>query len=157
MDTDKTPIQRPRLRESPISLALRRSVKAARNYGRIRLGFEMSLVMPVAITDVDALKGCIEGVMGRAEHHAGNVDAVALTLAGAIIWRKDPDPIEVMSQGSETKNVLWVKIGGQRYAFSYNHAAQTIEIRKGNTHGAVLNSFSNATPTQAVIDYFRIL
>jgi hypothetical protein len=113
--------------------------------------------MPVAITDVDALKGYIEGVMGRAEHHAGNVDAVALTLAGAIIWRKDPDPIEVMPHGGETKNVLWAKIGGQRYAFSYNHTAQTIEIRKGTTHGQVLNSFSNATPTQAIIDYFRTL
>src|SRR5271166_5962334 len=113
--------------------------------------------MPFAVADVDALKGYIEGVMGRAEHHAGNVSGIALTLAGAIVWRKDADPIEVMAQGGQTKNVLWVRISGQRYAFSYNHAAQTIEIRKSTTQGAILNSFSDATPVQDVVAFFRSL
>lgn len=113
--------------------------------------------MPLVITDVDALKGYIEGVMGRAEHHAGNVSGIALTLAGAIIWRKDSDPIEVMAHGGETKNVLWVRISGQRYALSYNHRDQTIEIRRGTTQGAVLNSFSDATPVQDVVAFFRSL
>ena len=113
--------------------------------------------MPVAINDVDALKGYIEGVMGRAEHHAGNVSGIALALAGAIVWRKDSDPIEVMAQAGETKNVLWVKISGQRYALSYNHKAETIEIRKGTTHGAVLHSFSDATPVRDVLSFFRSL
>ncbi len=113
--------------------------------------------MPVAINDVDALKSYIEGVIGRADHHAGNVSGVALTLAGAIVWRKDADPIEVMAQAGETKNVLWVKIGGQRYAFSYNHKAQTIEIRKGTTQGSVLHSFTDSTPIREVVDFFRSL
>lgn len=113
--------------------------------------------MPLAIADVDALKGYIEGVIGRADHHAGNVSGIALALADAIIWRKDADPIDVMAQGGETKIVLWVRINGQRYAFSYNHQSQTIEIRSGTTHGAVLNSFSDATPIQDVVTFFRSL
>lgn len=111
--------------------------------------------MPLAIDEVNALKSYIEGVMGRADHHAGNVNGIALTLAGAIVWRKDADPIEVMAHDGATKNVLWVKISSQRYAFSYNHQAATIEMRKGTTQGQVMHSFSNATPVQAVVDIFR--
>jgi hypothetical protein len=62
--------------------------------------------MPVAIADVDALKAYIDGVMYRAAHHAGQVNAIALALAGAIVWRKDAEPIEVMARDGETKNVL---------------------------------------------------
>jgi hypothetical protein len=115
-------------------------------------------VMPVTLDDVDMLKQYIDGVMGRADHHAQDVAAVALTLAGAIVWRKDAAAdIQVMSKDGDLKNVLWVKISGQRYAFSCNHNARTIEMRKGSTHGAVLYSFSNATPLPAIEAAFRAL
>jgi hypothetical protein len=72
--------------------------------------------MPLAIRDVDTLKRYVEGVMGRSEHHGGNVGGAALALVGAIVWRK-----------------IRVKIGGQRYAFSYNHGERAIAMRKGIT------------------------
>jgi hypothetical protein len=114
--------------------------------------------MPVPISDVDALKTYVQGVMGRAEHHANNVSAIALALAGAIVWRKDADAeIEVMSQDGDLKNVLWLIIGGHRFAFSYNHTAKEIEMRENTTRGAVLHRFSNATPIHNVERIFRQL
>lgn len=114
--------------------------------------------MPLAVSDVDTLKRYVEGVMGRSAHHAGKVGGAALALAGAIVWRKDDaDEIEVMERQGDMKNVLWVKIGGQRYAFSYNHELQSIEMRKGTTQGAVLYSFTNDTPTTEIESVFRTL
>jgi Integron cassette protein VCH_CASS1 chain len=114
--------------------------------------------MPLAIMDVDTLKRYVEGLMERSEHHAGNVGGAALALAGAIVWRKnDAEEIEVMVREGDLKNVLWVRIGGQRYAFSYNHGEKAIEMRVGTTHGAVLHSFTNSTPTSDIEAIFRAL
>ncbi len=114
--------------------------------------------MPVAVNDVDTLKTYISGVMVRADHHANNVSSIALALAGAIVWRKDDDnAIRVMEQAGDMKNVLWVKIGGQQYAFSYKHETASIEMRKGTTQGKVLHSFDNATPLAGVEEIFRNL
>jgi Integron cassette protein VCH_CASS1 chain len=114
--------------------------------------------MPLAVKDVDTLKRYIEGVMHRAEHHAGNVGGAALALAGAIVWRKDDaEEIEVMEREGDLKNVLWVRIGGRRYAFSYNHKHRAIEMREGTTHGPVLYKFTNGTSTHNVETIFRAL
>lgn len=114
--------------------------------------------MALAVTGVDELREYLCGVMARADHHAGNVKEIALALAGAILWRKDDDkPIKVMAHAGETKNVLWVHIGGQRYAFSYNHTTGEIEMREGNTQGPTLHSFTNATPLSSVMAIFKAL
>lgn len=114
--------------------------------------------MPLAVRDVDTLKSYIEGVMARSNHHAGNVRGAALALAGAIVWRKDDaDEIQVMERQGETKNVLWVRINGQRYAFSYNHDQQTIEMREGSTQGSVKHIFDDNTPTKDIHSVFSNL
>jgi hypothetical protein len=116
--------------------------------------------MAIQVNDVDALKSYLEAAMGRAKHHPGNVDGVILALTGAIVWKKDADPIEPMGSEGDTKNVLWVKFNGIRYAFSYNHTARTVELRKDSTDstdGAVLYSFSNATPYADIISAFDTL
>ena len=41
--------------------------------------------------------------MGRADHHAGNVNEIALALVGAILWRKNDRSIKVMEYNGETK------------------------------------------------------
>lgn len=107
------------------------------------------------VTDINTLKAYIEGVMARADHHAPTVGAVALALAGAIVWKKDDDPIEVMTRDGDMKNVLWVKINGNRYAFSFNHNAQRIELREDSTQGPVLHVFSNSTPVVDVQNIFE--
>src|SRR5579872_1494382 len=50
---------------------------------------------PIAhvINDVDTLKEYVEAVNGAQSTMGPNVGAIALTLAGAIVWRKDPEPI----------------------------------------------------------------
>lgn len=102
--------------------------------------------MSQAVSDVDTLRRYIGGVLGRANHHARNVNEIALALVGAIIWRKDAAAeLKVMTRDGEMTNVLWVSIGGKRYAFSYNHDAGAIEMKEGTLKGSVLASFSNAT------------
>lgn len=113
--------------------------------------------MPLTVADVATLQQYIQGVMGRADHHASTVNEIALALAGAIVWKKDTGDIKVMAHQGEAKNVLWVHIGGQRYAFSYNHTAGTIEMRVGSVQGTVLHSFSNATPLAEVRRVFDSL
>lgn len=109
--------------------------------------------MALSMTAIDELRAYIRAVMERADHHAGNVNEIVLALAGAILWRKEDDDIKVMAHGQDTKNVLWVRIGGKRYAFSYVHATGTIEMRQDSTHGNVLHTFTNAT---ALSDVKRI-
>jgi len=112
--------------------------------------------MTITIQDVDTLQKYIEGVMERADHHAVQVAGVALALSGAIIWRKDDDEeIEVLERDGELKNVLWVWIGGSRYAFSFNHDTGQIEMREGSTQGAVIQSFDNNTTMAHVESVFR--
>ena len=101
--------------------------------------------MTTEVNDVVALKSYLEAAMGRAKTHPGNVDGVILALTGAIVWKKDADPIEPIGSEGDKKNVLWVKFNGIRYAFSYNHSARTVELRKESTDGEVLYSFSNET------------
>jgi hypothetical protein len=113
--------------------------------------------MPVAVNDVETLRQYISGVMGRVDHHAGNVGAAVLALAGAIIWRKDPEPIEVHQRDGELKNVLWVKVNHQRYAFSYNHSTQEVEMRQNSVHGNAIHTFSNATTITDIETVFRNL
>ena len=113
--------------------------------------------MPRTVTDVDMLQEYVRGVLNRADHHAPNVDQVALTIAGAIIWRKDPTPLKVFEREGEMKNVLWFEAGGAPYAVSYDHPQQAIQVREGNTRGRVLANFTNATPTATVRSFFESL
>jgi hypothetical protein len=113
----------------------------------------------VAITakDVEELHIYAEGVMGRANHHAGQVKGVALALLGGIIWRGEPDSIRVRRFAGSPANMLWVKIGGNTYVFAYNHTSEKIEIRDRTQTGAVLHSFDDSTPVTDIESAFRAL
>ena len=99
--------------------------------------------MPQQVTDIDVLRDYLRGVMDRADHHAQNVNEVSLAVAGGVVWRKDDDPLEVMTREGEMKNVLWFKVNGTRYALSYNHDTGEIDLRQNTTQGPVVASFSN--------------
>jgi hypothetical protein len=102
--------------------------------------------MPIVINDVSLLQRYLQGVMTRADHHANEVNEIALAVAGFIIWKKDPDPIQVRGHLGGTANALWVKINGTRYAFSYNHhTGGTIDIRSGSIRSPTRHSISNQT------------
>lgn len=114
--------------------------------------------MALAVTGIDELRAYLCGVMDRADHHAGDVQEIALALAGAILWRKDDDkPIKVMVHNGQTKNVLWVSIDGTRYAFSYDHAGVAIEMRQGTLQGQTLHTFTNSTSLSHVYRIFKQL
>jgi len=113
--------------------------------------------MPRAVTDIDTLQRYIQAVLERSAHHAKGVRQVAIALAGAVVWKKDADPIEVMEREGDMKNVLWVRISGKRYVFSYNHAAQAIDMRMGTTAGPTLKSFSASTNLSEIVDTFDAL
>jgi len=114
--------------------------------------------MALTVKEIEELRSYLCGVMDRADHHAGAVREIALALTGAILWRKEDDePIRVLVRGGDTKNVLWVRIGGQTYAFSYRHDTEQIEMRRGGVQGEAVHSFSNATPLSEVYDAFKSL
>jgi Integron cassette protein VCH_CASS1 chain len=113
--------------------------------------------MAITATDVEVLHRYAEGVMDRAEHHAGEVKGVALALLGGIIWRGEPGSIEIKQYGGGLANVLWVTIAGRRYAFAYNHKTAKIEIRDRTQTGEALHAFDNETPVANVEAAFRAL
>ena len=112
--------------------------------------------MPRTVTDVDVLQEYICGVMDRADHHAGNINEVSLAIAGAVVWRKDGD-IRVYERSGQMTNALWVHIGGNRYALSYNHSTGQIEIREDSMQGDVLASFDNSNTSADVRRFFKSL
>jgi Integron cassette protein VCH_CASS1 chain len=113
--------------------------------------------MAITANDVDVLHRYAEGVMDRADHHAGKVKGIALALLGGIIWRGEPGSIEIKQYAGGLANVLWVTIGGKRYAFAYNHATEAIELRDRTQSGNVLQSFNNDTAVADVEALFRSL
>jgi hypothetical protein len=111
--------------------------------------------MAITAKDVSTLHSYAEGVMGRADHHAGQVKAIALALLGGIVWRADPDSIEIKQYDGGLANVLWLTVSGRRYALAYNHKTAKIEICDRTQTGPALHSFDNNTPTQDVETIFR--
>jgi hypothetical protein len=109
------------------------------------------------VVGVNDLSDYLDGVISKANHHAQKVNAIALTVIGAIIWAKDPDHITAMSRDGDVKNVIWVKINGCRYAFSYNHSTLNIDMRSGSIQGPTIASFSNTDTANDIFDFFAEL
>lgn len=110
--------------------------------------------MAVTAHNVQTLHEYALGVMGRADHHAGQVKAIALAILGGIIWRADPGSIEIKQYDGDLANVLWFVTGGKRYAVAYNHTTSQIEIRDRTQSGTAIHSFNNQTPVSDVETIF---
>jgi hypothetical protein len=112
--------------------------------------------MPQTVSDIATLQQYLQGVVMRADHHANNVDEVALTLAGAIAWRTDGD-LMVRTYAGKMANVMRVRINGRLYTLAYNHTNGAIEVREGKLTGRVRRSFTNANTAREVKDFFGSL
>lgn len=112
--------------------------------------------MKVALTEIDQLQQYLLGVVGRADHHARQVDKIAFALLGAVIWRKVGD-IEVKSQDGDLKNVLWFNTQDGTYALAYHHTLKTIQLRDRTIRGTPLHSFTNETSLEEVRTIFASL
>lgn len=112
--------------------------------------------MPLQIDSITVLQDYLKGVLDRAGHHAGNLDGVALTLLGAMIWRRTND-IHVREYNGRPANVIWLSVNENHFAMVYNHHTGMIELRERNQNGAVIKAFDNATPYHDIISVFSNL
>ena len=112
--------------------------------------------MATTIHNIEVLRTYLTGVLDRANHHAQNVNEIALAIAGGIIWRTT-DNIRVLSRDGEMKNVLWLQVDTRRLCFVYNHSNISIEVREDSTQGIVVATFNNLTPLTTVKTFFETL
>lgn len=115
--------------------------------------------MPVEVSEVEKLREYLRGVLGAAQHHAGNVDEIILAIAGAVIVRKDNSPLQVRSgRANEMGRALsFTSTRGNTYALSYNHTSKQVDLKQDNSHGALLRSFDNSTPIAVLASIFAHL
>lgn len=114
--------------------------------------------MPHTVINVNELQQYLTGASDRAEHHAQNVNQVILALAGAVVLFKDHDEdIRVKTYRGNLANVIWVKINGIRYALSYNHDDESVDIRRNSLQGEVVGSFDNDSTPSEILEVFRRL
>ncbi|MDP4268605.1 MAG: hypothetical protein Q8909_00615 [Bacteroidota bacterium] len=110
--------------------------------------------MAISINSLDTLQKYLLGVLDRADHHAGNVEGVALALLGAIVWKSDQE-IEVREYNGRPANMIWFWVNGNKYVMSYNHSTEQIELKERTHRGGVLHSFDNSTSYDEIIDIFN--
>ena len=112
--------------------------------------------MAISIDSIQTLQTYLSGVMGRADHHAGQVEGVALALLGAVVWRSTGE-ISVREYAGNPANIIWFFVGKERYALVYNHENFKIELRERTQGGNSIAEFDNSTTYQEVINIFRDL
>lgn len=108
------------------------------------------------INNIDLLRDYLIGVLDRANHHAHNVNEIALAIVGGIIWRTT-DNIRVLSRQGDMKNVLWLQVGDRRLCFVYNHSTAQIDIRESTIQGVTIISFDNSTSISDIKTFFENL
>lgn len=112
--------------------------------------------MAISIDSIQTLQTYLNGVIDRAEHHAGQVEGVALALLGAVVWRSTGE-ISVREYAGRPANILWFFVDKERYALVYNHENLKIELRERTQGGNAIAEFDNSTTYQEVINVFRDL
>lgn len=112
--------------------------------------------MALTINGINLLKKYFSGVIGRADHHANNVNEIALALIGGVIWRATED-IQVKEYDGAPANILWMVVDTKRYCFSFNHSSGNIEVKENSIKGNVIAVFNNTTPISDVKSFFKSL
>lgn len=113
--------------------------------------------MSIKMDSIGILREYFNGVLGRADHHAQEVEEVALTLMGAVIWKGKEDSIEVRSVGERTGNMLWFETNKGRYSFKYDHSEKKIELREKTSNGPIVAIFDNTISANTVYSIFTEL
>ncbi|WP_374565152.1 hypothetical protein [Ideonella sp.] len=114
--------------------------------------------MAIALKSVDELQEHLLGVFERSDHHAGEVNEVLLAIAGGILWRKNAGAhVRVSEKDGAGGNVIWFRVGLQRYALLYSHRARRIELMFGGRRGHLVHTFTNSTSLAEVAQVFSTL
>jgi hypothetical protein len=109
--------------------------------------------MSVLVDMLDELRRHLAPVLaGHADPQAGKISPAVLTLIGAILWRKDPGPVEVRAPG-----MAWVSLGGERYLLRYDAHARQVEVRRGSGSGELLLGVADGTDPAEVVAFVATL
>ncbi|MGL5891122.1 MAG: hypothetical protein ACRC3B_14630 [Bacteroidia bacterium] len=111
--------------------------------------------MAIHIDSINILQLYLRGVLDRADHHAGSVQGVALTLIGAILWKSDNE-IRVREYGGRPANMIWFSVNDTEYMMKYNHNNETIELHNRNDDRLIFE-FDNTTTYEKIISIFQKL
>lgn len=109
--------------------------------------------MAIKINSIESLQNYLQGVLDRAQHHAGNVEGVALALLGAIIW-KSTGEISVREYAGRPANMIWFHVNDKKYVLTYNHDTEEIELKDRTHTGSILDAFDNSSTYQEIIKSF---
>ena len=106
--------------------------------------------------NVRLLRTYFKGVLGRTEHHAGNVDEVIYYLLGAVM-QFGSDEIEVRTYKDNVANEIWFNINQQKYCMVYDHEKECVVLKR-NTHDKTFEVvFNNDNSLQEVLKTFKTL
>lgn len=112
--------------------------------------------MAITISTLNILQEYLNAVLERADHHANNVNEIALAIAGGIIWKTTKD-VRVMSRNGDMKNVLWLQAKTKTLCFVYNHSTGNIDVRDGGIQGLTIITFNNLNTINDVKNFFKTL
>jgi hypothetical protein len=104
--------------------------------------------MSVPIGTLDELQQFLARAMGHTGDRVGKVGPAVLTLTGAILWLKDPGPIEVRAA-----NMAWVAIGGAKYLLRYDQHSQHFELRSGSGGSDLLLQVGDETDPSVIMAF----
>lgn len=110
--------------------------------------------MAKTVSNIQDLQNYFNGVMQRADHHAGSVNQIVLALVGGVVWKSNGN-FEVKEYAGRTANILWMYVGDKRYCFKFNHMEDCIEVCEGSHNGTVIKSFDNDTPLAELKAFFE--
>ncbi len=114
--------------------------------------------MSASADSLDEFRHHLSRMMGRTGRDAGDVGAAVLTLAGGILWMKDPGPIEARAHGGGAPTMLRVQLGGGRYVLRYDAHMRRLEVRSGSGSGDLLLGVSDETDPGEVMSFlFRLV
>lgn len=111
--------------------------------------------MPITLESIENMQNYLHQLLPRADHHAKEVEAVCLSLIGAVIWKSDE--IQVRTYKDKMTNQLWMRVSHDWYSFTYNHGAGTVEMKADTHHGRTLHVFSNSTSASEILTVFQSL
>ncbi len=100
----------------------------------------------IQIDNIDSVNEYLKWVTIKADHHADKVNAVCISLLGAIIW-KNEGSIKVREHKGRMKNQIWFTCNNTTYNLSYDHATEKINLKKGRS---TIYSFENSSTHEQI-------
>jgi hypothetical protein len=91
----------------------------------------------------------INAARRRADHHGHKINLIVDPLARIVFRKADELSVRV--------NQAWLTFGEQKYALKYKRPEGVIELRRGNTLGPVVATFTNATAPSTIAAVFDSL